>query len=233
MVPPGERPQVCDLGCGSGLSTALLARRWPGAKITGVDNSANMLDRARERVPGAELVLADIAEFEPTGAQDLIFANASLHWLDQHEALFARLLSALNPGGVLAVQMPDNWDEPSHRLMREIAAREPFAAFFTGAPGKRGALLSTGEYYDCLAGAGAAVTVWTTRYLHALEGADAIADWFSSTGLKPWLDALPDDLRAQYLDSYRAALRHHYPSRADGRVLLAMPRLFIVAQREK
>ena len=193
-----------------------------------------MLERARERLPAAEFVQADIATFAADAsdaAPDLIVANASLHWLPDHRTLLPRLLAALRPGGILAVQMPNNSGEPSHRLMQRVAAAPAYRDLLSTVTGTRHPLLPPEDYYDCLAPLAADLTLWETRYLHALDGAQAIADWFASTALRPLLAALPDPLAAQFRADYVAALEHAYPPRADGRVLLAMPRLFLVVGR--
>jgi trans-aconitate 2-methyltransferase len=230
-VPAIDARRIYDLGCGSGLSTSVLAARWPDARITGIDRSQAMLARARERLPGVHWVQADIAQFDANELPELVFANASLHWLADHRRLLPRLLSLLSPGGVLAVQMPDNLDEPSHRLMRELAGRDPWPALLGALRGERQRLLAAVQYYDCLAPLCSAVNLWTTRYHHVLPGADAILDWFAGTALKPYLDALPESAREDFRAAYLRELERAYPRRGDGRVLLEMPRLFLVAQR--
>jgi trans-aconitate 2-methyltransferase len=194
-----------------------------------------MLQAARERVPTAVFALEDISRFarevDEDPIEDLLFANASLHWVPDHPRLLPRLLRRLRRGGVLAVQMPDNLDEPSHRLMREVAGSEDFRDRLGSLGSGRDALADAGTYYDLLTRDCCAIDIWTTRYLHALGGVDEIIAWFGSTGLKPFLDALDPAGQAQFVDRYRARLRDAYPSRRDGRVLLALPRLFIVATR--
>jgi trans-aconitate 2-methyltransferase len=224
--------RVTDLGCGSGLSTALLAGRWPNAKIVAVDQSPDMLTRAAQRVPDAQLTQADIATYTAAEPQDLILANASLHWLPAHQALFPRLLQQLEPGGVLAVQMPNNLNEPSHRLMRDVAAKPAYAAHLAAVEAGREPLLAIPEYYDLLIEHCSDVQIWETCYHHVLASPEAILDWFSSTGLRPFLDALPKDKRAAYRADYLEALAGAYSHRSDGNVLLRMPRLFIVATRK-
>jgi len=227
----GDADRITDLGCGTGLSTELLAERWPGARLTALDRSGAMLERAQQRVPTARFVRSDIALFESGADQDLLFANASLHWLTGHESLLRRLLDALRPGGVLAVQMPVNLDEPSHRLMRATAASQAFRQALDEVSGVRPAMLGPGAYYDCLAPRCRQVDVWETRYLHALPDVASIADWFASTGLKPWLDALHPGEHDAFRSAYIERLEEAYPRQVDGRVLLAVPRLFIIAVR--
>lgn len=224
---------ACDLGCGPGNSTELIVRRFPGAEVVGLDTSAAMLDSARRRLPGLRFETADAAIWRPGRAPDLIYANAVLQWVPDHATLLPRLFGLLAPGGVLAVQMPDNLAEPSHRLMREVAGAGPWAAAI-GDPavaGRLGRMLTVDGYYDALAPLAAEVDVWRTAYQHRMDGARAIVDWVSATGLKPFIDPLSPDLRAGFLDAYERAVDAAYPARADGRRLLAFPRAFIVARR--
>lgn len=232
-VPLPEAARVVDLGCGPGNSTELLANRFPTAKVVGTDNSEAMLASARERLPQARFELSDIATWAPQDeAPDLIYANAALQWVPDHERLIPRLFAALAPGGVLAIQMPDNREEPTHRLMRAVAAEAPWAEPIGNADRLRTLLLPLGGYYDLLAPAAARVDVWHTIYQHPMADAAAIVEWVRGTGLKPFVDRLPADLQASYLAEYERRVDRAYPVRTDGKRLLAFPRMFIVAQKK-
>ncbi|KAB0268477.1 trans-aconitate 2-methyltransferase [Microvirga brassicacearum] len=230
-VPLAEAERCVDLGCGPGNSTALLAGRFPVARITGLDSSAAMVAAARERLPDVDFQQMDLQAWEPTERFDLIFANAVLQWLPNHAGLLPRLVSFLKTGGVLAVQMPNNLDEPAHRLMTQIAKAGPWAGALSSASAARSTIGSFEDYYACLQRAGCNVDIWQTTYIHVLDGPGAIVEWFRSTGLKPYLDPLPDGERANYLALYEAAIAEAYPAQGDGKVLLRFPRLFFVAQR--
>ncbi|MFH6784119.1 MULTISPECIES: trans-aconitate 2-methyltransferase [Methylobacterium] len=230
-VPLTAPARAVDLGCGPGNSTALLAARFPDAAITGLDSSPAMLEEARRTLPGVTFAEADIAAWTPDAAPDLIFANAVLHWLPDHETLLPRLAGFLAPGGCLAVQMPDNLDEPSHRLMREVAEEAPFREALAGAAGARTTLGGVRDYDTWLSRAGCTVDLWRTTYTHPLQGHRGIVEWVRATGLRPFLAPLDGQGQAAYLARYEAALRHAYPMQEDGRVLLPFPRLFIVARR--
>ena len=231
---PLDAPRLAsDLGCGPGNSTELIVRRFPGAEVVGLDTSDAMLDSARRRLPDVAFARADAATWAPERAPDLIYANAVLQWGPDHPARLPRLFGLLAPGGGLAVQMPDNLAEPSHRLMREVAADGPWAAAI-GDPavaGRLGRMLSVDRYYDLLAPLAAEVDLWRTAYQHRMASAAAIVEWVSATGLRPFVDPLPPDLKSGFLSAYGAAVERAYPPRADGRRLLAFPRLFIVARR--
>ncbi len=218
---------VVDLGCGPGNSTELLAQRFPGADIIGVDTSDAMLVNARERLPACQFEHGDIGTWTPKTPPDLIYANAALQWVPDHATLIPRLFGLLAPGGVLAVQVPDNRDEPSHRLMRDVARAGPWASAM-GAAGERLGVLPPAEYYDMLVQMGGEAEVWRTVYHHPMGSPADIVEWVRATGLQPFLRALPDEHRPAYLQQYEAALAENYPVRADGKRLLLFPRLFFV-----
>jgi trans-aconitate 2-methyltransferase len=229
QIPLDGPSRVVDIGCGPGNSTELLARRWPQAEILGVDTSPDMLEKARARLPGHRFEQADAATWVPSEPVDVIFANAVFQWLPEHPTVLQRLMEHLVPGGVLAVQMPDNFGEASHRSMRETAAAMPFKAKLEGAA--RPTLPPVGFYYDLLIGGASRLDIWHTAYNHPLVGAEAIVEWVKSTGLKPFLDPLEPGEREKFLADYLARIRETYPPQKDGKVLLRFPRLFIVAMR--
>lgn len=229
---PLETPTLAvDLGCGPGNSTELIAERFPAARVEGIDTSPDMLEKARARLPKARFSQGDVGDLRLDAPADLIFANAVLQWLTDHEALFPRLIDNLAPGGVLAVQMPDNLGEPSHRLMREVAAEPAFAAKTGAAEKVRARILSVEAYYDLLVPGAASIDIWRTTYCHVLADAPAIVEWVRATGLRPFLDPLDEEEQAAFLAAYTQRIAAAYPSRADGSVLLPFPRLFIVARR--
>lgn len=233
-VPLAGAARVVDLGCGPGNSTELLLERFPGADVTGTDNSESMLVSARARLPSLHFELGDIANWAPPpvgAAPDLIYANASLQWVPDHAMLIPRLFAALAPGGVLAIQMPDNRQEPTHRLMRAMAGEPQWAEAIGDADRLRTELLDINGYYDLLAPLASGVDVWRTVYQHPMASAAAIVEWLRSTGLKPFVDRLPNSLQASYLEAYEARVGKAYPAHADGKLLLAFPRMFVVAQK--
>jgi trans-aconitate 2-methyltransferase len=231
---------VIDIGCGPGNSTELLAGRFAGAAVSGFDSSPDMIAAARERLPGLRF---DIADIEPwayesdagsatagVGQFDVILANAVLHWVPDHARLFPALAAKLAPGGALAVQMPDNLDEPAHRLMREIAADGPWAAKLTAAAAARPSMPTADRYYEILSEAGCRADIWRTTYYHALSGgAGAVVEWFKGSGLRPFIAPLRGEEREEFLIRYGSAVARAYPAKADGGVLLPFPRLFIIA----
>lgn len=241
QIPLTSPRRIVDLGCGPGNSTAVLAARFPGAHISGVDSSPGMLARARQAMPGVDFVQGDLRTYEPgPGGADLLFSNAALHWLRAGDRIptAVRLLRAQPPGGVLAFQVPDNHGEPSHRAMREVALLDgPWRGCFGALPaGERPDLdpvEAPGVYYDALVPYCERVDVWHVLYQHVLESPASIVEWVKGTGLMPFLNALPtQEVRDEYVKAYEQRLGELYPRLADGKVMLRYPRLFVVATRK-
>jgi trans-aconitate 2-methyltransferase len=228
-IPEFAATHIIDLGCGAGDQAVRLAQRWPDATVTAVDSSPTMLDKAREdhgdRVTWIE---ASIADYDPDQSPDLIYSNAALQWLGDHEILFPKIVGWLKPGGVLAIQMPRNFDAPSHQIMRQVAKDKRWA---TRLQGVRDAspVATPAEYYEILRPHVQHLDIWETTYTHVLTGADPVAHWTRSTGLRPFLNALDDAVEQElFFDTYTEALRTHYPKQADGKTLFPFQRLFMV-----
>ena len=227
----GAPQRIVDLGCGPGTSTRMLGERFPQARIVGVDVSETMLLVAAERARGAEFVRADISGWRPEGPVDLVFADSVLQWVPEHEWLCGRLMEWLAPGGTLAVQMPDNRQEPSHALMRLIAADGPWADRLVPIAKTRALIANFNDYYRWLRPASASLDVWQTAYIHPLEGVEAIVDWFRGSALRPFLAPLSPVEREEFLARYREGLAEAYDVEADGKVLFVYPRLFLLARK--
>ena len=231
QVPLTAPRRVVDLGCGPGNSTELLIARYPQAEVVGLDSSPDMLHQARERLPGCIFEEADLATWRPDARTDLLFANAVFQWVPDHPNVLARLVKALPQGGVLAVQMPDNTNEPALALMREVAERGPYAGHPALEHAARGDLPTPGGYYDLLRPLARHLDVWHIVYNHVMAGPQAIVEWFKGSALRPFLDALDGKAREAFLADYTARIAKAYPERYDGKALLRFPRLFIVAVR--
>jgi trans-aconitate 2-methyltransferase len=231
QVPLKAPRHVIDLGCGPGNSTELLVERYPQARVIGLDSSPDMLRQARARLPNCEFAQADLANWSPQEGTDLLFANAVFQWVPDHPAVLRRLLAALPAGGVLAVQMPDNTEEPALALMREVATSGLWAARLALTAAARDDLPTPAAYYDLLSSLCAQLDIWHTVYNHVMAGPDAIVEWFKGSGLRPFLAPLDEDMRRGFVAEYTARIAQAYPPRYDGRVLLRFPRLFIVAVR--
>jgi trans-aconitate 2-methyltransferase len=230
-IPNSEVLSAADIGCGPGNSTEVLRERYPGARITGIDSSPDMIEAAHKRLPDVAFEVADIRDWRPKPPLDIILANAALQWVPDHETLFPALAAKLGPGGALAVQMPDNLDEPSHRLMREAAGEGPWAAKLKEAAAARAERHNADWYFRLLRPHAPRIDIWRTTYFHPLAGARAVVEWLKGTGLRPFLDPLDESEREAFLARYEGRIAKAYRAEADGTVLLPFPRLFVIAAR--
>jgi trans-aconitate 2-methyltransferase len=231
-LPPLDAHSAIDLGCGPGNSTEVLAARYPQANVSGIDSSSDMIEAARRRLPHLNFAVEDLQTWQDAGPFDVILANAVLQWVAHHEALLPALIAKLAPGGALAVQMPDNLDEPAHRLMREIATEGPWAAKLAASSASRAPLPNAAWYYELLRPLCSKVDLWRTTYYHFLRGgAPAVVEWFKGSGLRPFLEPLNDMERSAFLERYTSAIAKAYRGLADASVLLPFPRVFLTAIR--
>ncbi|KAF1959255.1 S-adenosyl-L-methionine-dependent methyltransferase [Byssothecium circinans] len=244
---PSPNPRIFDLGCGPGNSTQALLTAFPAAEISALDSSPDMLAKASSMLPKVDFVEGDLATFEPGEDAHLLFSNAVFHWLRQDTRIptLVRLFRGLKSGGVVAIQVPDNYNEASHRLMRDTAlmAAQPWSKYFSdtriGDLGdKRRPDLDFIEapetFYNALIPYAEGVDIWRTEYRHVLKDAGAIVEWVTGTGLQPFLQRMGEDEEARraFLRMYEEGLREAYGALKDGRVLLGYPRLFVVAVRK-
>ncbi len=216
---------VVDLGCGPGTLTELLLDRWPSASVTGIDSSPEMIERARA-TGRARYEAGDLAGW--SGRADVILTNAALQWVPGHLDLLPGLVGALRPGGWIALQVPGNFDEPSHRIRRELMTEAPYAAPSAGLP--EPAAYDAETYLRALTAAGCVhVDAWETTYLHVLRGEDPVFTWISGTSARPVLDALPDDLRPGFVAELKRRLAAAYPDDGSG-VVMPFRRVFAVGR---
>lgn len=224
--------RVVDLGCGPGDRTATLLARWPTARITGVDSSAEMVAAARDHeLPGRlSFVQGDVREWTAHEPVDVLVCNATLQWVHEHLEVLPRLVDALAPEGWLAFQVPGNFAAPSHVLLSELRRSARWSARVGAGADRSHAVHEPTTYLDTLAGLGLRVDAWETTYLHLLPGPDAVLEWTRGTALRPVLAALDDDEQAEFVDEYAERLRSAYPARPHGAVL-PFRRIFVVAHR--
>jgi trans-aconitate 2-methyltransferase len=230
-VPLTNPKCVVDLGCGPGNSTELLVERFPNAEVIGLDSSPDMLRQARERLPQCQFVEGDLATWTPEAGIGLLFGNAVFQWLPDHPKVLARLLQALRPGGVLAVQMPDNMQEPALLLQEKVASSGPWAAALAGIDNTRKDLMRPEGYYDLLRPLCSHLDIWHIHYQHIMNDHLGVVEWFKGSSLRPYYAPLAGEMREGFLAAYSAEIKRAYPARYDGKVMLKFPRLFIVAVR--
>ncbi len=226
-----ESPEVVyDLGAGTGNITEMLARRWPSARVIGVDNSPEMMEAAK-RVENLEWQQGDIGNWRPDRPADLIFSNAALHWVDGHTELFNGLMSAVAPGGLFAVQMPRNFGALSHTSISEAALGGPWRSVLE--PLLRPAPVELPQFYvRILSPLASSLDVWETDYIQILTGDNPVKEWTKGTWLKPLLDALEEPERSEFEKTYADLVEKAYPKESDGTTLFPFRRMFIVARKK-
>jgi trans-aconitate 2-methyltransferase len=225
-----ERPRrVVDLGCGAGNLTAQLARRWPDAVIEALDSSPEMVSAACER--GVDASVGDLRTWTPRLNTDVVLSNAAAQWVPEHAGLMVRWAGQLPARAWIAVQMPGNFESPSHAAVRAVARREPYAKLLRDIPFRVGTVVDTPAHYaEQLIDAGCTVDAWETTYLHQLTGEHPVLDWISGTALLPVRDRLSEDGWQQFRQELIPLLADAYPARPDGTTFFPFRRVFVVAQ---
>ncbi len=222
---------IIDIGCGPGNSTQVLHQRWPNAKITGLDNSNEMIERARKDYPDQKWLLTDASKLELDQTYDIVFSNATLQWIPNHDILIPRLLKMVNPKGSLAVQVPANNESLFHRALLSVSLREKWSRFTSGCEN----LLNyrTAEYYyNILCPLTSELDLWETTYYHVLASHAGLIEWHKSTGMRPFLESLPDDeCRKEFEGEILTECKQSYAIQKDGKVLYPFKRIFFVAYK--
>ena len=221
--------RILDLGCGPGNSTGVLARRFPGAHILGVDNSENMIATAQRDYPELEFRLFDATGplSELGGSFDVVYSNACIQWVPDHPRLIRDMLALLRPGGMLAVQVPMNYQEPIHRIIGELAASDEWRAELASA--RIFHTLSQEAYFDILAAEAGQFQMWQITYLHRMPSHEAIMDWYKGTGLRPYLSLLSGERAAAFEQAVREEVATRYPKQGNGEIIFRFPRFFFTA----
>lgn len=226
---------VVDLGCGPGNLTATLAERWPTAEVTGLDSSAEMLAKSEvhaHQMPNLSFGLADIAGWMPSGEADVVVTNAALQWVPGHRDLLARWLAALKPGAWFALQVPGNFNAPSHALMRGLAESTEWAGRLAGVLRHDDVVGEPDEYLKIMLDAGCDADAWETTYYQLLPGPDPVLEWVRGTGLRPVLAALSASDARDFEAEYSARLAQAYPAGPHGTVF-PFRRIFAVARKRE
>jgi trans-aconitate 2-methyltransferase len=218
---------IVDLGCGTGALTRRLADALGSREAIGIDSSPEMMKRAAaEARPGLVFHLRSLEEqLERPERFDLVFSHALIQWIDHHEQLIGRLLGLCSTGGQLVVQLPSNHDSAFHRLLREVAREEPFAAALGGYQ-RLAPVLPLERYAELLWQAGGReICAFEKVYPHVLPNAEAVEEFTRSTAQRPYLERLAEPLGARFSQRYRERLRALYP----GSVFFGFRRILFTA----
>jgi trans-aconitate 2-methyltransferase len=203
--------RLVDLGCGTGELTAALVRDTGAARATGIDNSSAMLERATEHESDVlRFVEGDIATWTSEGDHDIVFSNAALHWIPDHQRVLRCWSSALRSGGQLAVQVPANSDHPSHLVSARVARTEPFLSAMGGEPPPDPVahnVLAPEGYARLLHDLGfVEQQVRLQVYGHVLPSTSAVVEWVRGSSLTRFFRVLPSELHEPFVDAFRLAL---------------------------
>jgi trans-aconitate 2-methyltransferase len=230
-IPMDDPRTIIDIGCGPGNSTQVLLRRWPHAEIVGVDKSEKMIERARRDYPQQKWVVGDASTFEPGSSFDIVFSNAAIQWIPQHDILLERLFRMLNENGVLAVQVPQNQESPLFRAILRVSESGTWSRYTKG---REAAITyhSASYYYNQLASYTKDIALWETVYYHVMNSPEDLIEWYKGTAMRPFLDSLPtDESRQEFTSEILTDCRAAYPPQGDGKILYPFKRLFFLARK--
>jgi trans-aconitate 2-methyltransferase len=228
-IPTLPYSTVYDLGSGTGHLTQILAGTFTTAKVIGVDSSPEMLAEARHEFPELEWQQTDIRSWSPLTVPDLIYSNAALQWVPEHETLLPSLLNKLRPGGVLAMQVPRHFESPSHLGLKELVTQSKWRARLE--PLLLAPIPSPETYWRWLSPHARNLDIWETIYLQVLDGKDPVVNFMRGTALRPFLSALPEPEAAKFIDDFADRMAAAYPAQPNGQTLFPFRRLFLIAQR--
>jgi len=225
---PGK---ILDVGCGPGNSTQVLYSKYPNSYILGIDISEEMLNAARKEYPNLDFKICDAGKdlSQLDGDYDIVFSNACIQWIPDHERLLTDMLNLLKKNGVLAVQIPMNFNEPIHKIIEEVTSSEKWKKYF--AEQRIFYTLSQSEYYDILSEISGEFCIWETVYYHVMKSHNEILEWYRGTGLRPYLSVLPDNMKKEYEDEIMENLVQRYPRQRNGDIIFRFPRFFFIARK--
>ena len=223
--------RIIDIGCGPGNSTAVLKNRWPNADITGLDSSPAMIAQASKADCGIAWVCLDASsDLSALGRFDIVFSNAAIQWMPHHEKLLPNLFSLLESGGVLTLQIPNTAHMPVHTALQTLVKSEKWRAQFGNVATH--SVFPAPYYYDILSTLSNDIDLWETHYYHVMESHQSIVQWYSSTGLRPYLNSLDSDsAQSAFLAEFENELKVVYPAQNDGFVLFPFVRIFVIARK--
>jgi trans-aconitate 2-methyltransferase len=226
-----EPKTIIDIGCGPGNSTQILLKRWPRADIVGLDSSEKMIQKARQDYPHQKWVVGDASMVDKRQTYDIVFSNAVIHWLPDHDILLKRLFQLVNESGILAVQVPVNQESPLYKSILSVAKNGKWSAFTAGSEAPI-TYHSADFYYGRLSLYTKEITIWETIYYHIMNSHQELIDWYKSTAMKPYLISLPtDESRAEFEKEILIECKAAYPLQRDGKILYPFKRLFFTARK--
>lgn len=226
-----EPRKIIDIGCGPGNSTLELAKRWPDSFLCGVDSSENMIEEARRCYPDIEWDQRKVGKDELKGKYDLIFSNAAIQWIPDHDKLFKEFYNHLNENGRIAIQIPLFFNMKLGVIIKDVAESPRWNTDVRGVTNNF-FISEPGDYYDILSRCGfGKIRLWESRYMHIFPGHNSIIEMMRSTGLRPYLEKLSVGDAALFEKLVRERVEDSYSFQEDGSVILPFHRLFITGTR--
>jgi trans-aconitate 2-methyltransferase len=222
---------IIDIGCGPGNSTRALRERWPNARILGLDSSQDMIEKARNAFSQEDWILADATEWKTDEKYDIVFSNAALQWIPNHDILIPKLFDLVNNQGALAVQVPANNHSPLHKAVLRVSKREEWRESTNGCDSML-TYRNAGFYYDQLSAISVRINIWQTTYYHIMVSHQDLIDWYASTGMRPYLERFKKESeRYSFREQVLEECTPHYPKQEDGKILFPFNRIFFVAYK--
>jgi len=227
----GFQPKsILDIGCGPGNSSQAILQRWPNAMLTGIDNSVNMIEKAKTSYPNNIWIVADASKYTSNTKYDIVFSNATIQWIPNHEDLFNKLFNLTNNGGVLAIQVPRFNEMPLATAIQKVANKEIWKEATKGCS-ELFTYHDDKYYYDLMSSDYKSVDFWQTDYIHILESQHSIIEWIRSTGIKPYLDCLKDEEKPLFENELLTEIKQSYTVQNNGKVLFPFKRLFMIGYK--
>lgn len=225
----GNPKKILDIGCGPGNSTQVLAQRFPNAYILGIDKSSNMIETAKKDYPNLEFKICDVDKDLSIldNDFDVVFSNACIQWIPNHNKLLKNMIGLLKPNGILAVQIPMNYQEPIHKIIVEVSSSEKWRSEFINP--RNFYNLTQSEYFDLLSEISSEFSMWQTTYCHKLKSHKDIIEWYRGTGLRPYLDVLTDEKKTLFEQDIFDRVIKEYPKQKNGNIIFRFPRFFFIA----
>jgi trans-aconitate 2-methyltransferase len=222
---------IIDIGCGPGNSTQILHQRWPSAEIVGIDRSEEMIKKAREDYPQQKWFIADAASFQSDVLYDIVFSNAVLQWISHHEVLIPNLFRMVRNKGALAVQVPANNGSPLHKALLSVSRNDHWHRYTEGCE-KLLHYQSSEYYYNLLTPLTSEIELWETTYYHVLPSHRGLIEWYKSTGMRPFLDRLPDEAnKKKFEKEVLEKCKDNYKIQNNGKILYPFNRIFFIAYK--
>ncbi len=224
--------KIIDIGCGPGNSTNELQKKWKNADIIGLDNSPNMIEKANKSMANIKWILQDAnTELEDLGKFDIVFSNAAIQWMPNHEKLIPKLFNMVEDKGVLAVQLPNTSNMPVHIALKSISSNDKWSQYFDGSTSQQ-SRHNIPFYYDVISSLTSELYIWEVNYFHVMENHHKIIEWYESTGMKPYLERLhTEELQAEFKHDMLVEISKHYPTQKNGRILFKFKREFFLAYK--